>query len=90
MTTTLCAWQALKCLSEAEYSVGDNKYCLLHSYEQRNLRWRWANAQMLAEIRQERTNKRQDAWAAIANQSTLDVPVQATQDQWVVEMDCGI
>jgi hypothetical protein len=84
-TTTLCAWQAVKCLSEAEHAVGDNKYCLMHSYEQRNLHWRWANASMLAEMSQERRDKRR---ARIEReQEALLGPARRA---WAAEMDCGI
>jgi len=99
-TTTLCAWQSAKCLSEAEHTVGDNKYCLMHSYEQRNLVWRWVNASMLAEIAQERRDKRL-ARLERERQAMRDALVQVTQsafevkqvrdfDALTVEMDCGI
>jgi len=99
-TTTLCAWQAAKCLSEAEHTVGNHKYCLMHSYEQRNLIWRWANASMLDRLKSERHAKR-NARLERERQATRDALVQVTQsafevkqvrdfDALTVEMDCGI
>lgn len=92
-TTTLCAWKAFKCLNEAEHAVGDSRYCLMHSYEQRNWIWRWANASMLAQINQERLDKRraraereQEALLGPARQAWADVSVEDVS----VEMDCGI
>lgn len=95
-TTTLCAWQAATCLSEAEHTVGDIKYCLMHSYEQRNLIWRRANASMLAEIAQERRARLERERKAMRDalvqvtQSVFEVKQVRDFDASTVEMDCGI